>query len=383
MVKRVLHIGIHCWTSPMRVGSHAIATQFVRQGWEVAYLAAPITPLNFLQPGSPVFQARLAECRAGGQRDLDGKLWHYVPFSLLAPSNRRLLRSPWLFSHWHRLSWPNVKKKVQEAGFGKVDLLFLDSIYQPAWLDGVDYQRCVVRLADYNAGFEGYGAGARQSELSALQRADLVVTASRGLSQWASEQGARQVMYMPNGVDFERFTGQPPLPDEYASLTGPIAVFVGDISNWVDMGLIEACARAMPGVNFVLIGPCTTPPAAPPTNVHFLGVRPHDQLAGYLRHAQVGLIPFHLEKCGQLVAHIHPLKLYEYLAAGLPVVSSRWTELERLGSPAVLCGSTAEFVTAVRAALEQPGQAQNYQAYAQSASWPQRLAPLFSWASET
>ncbi|MDW3713320.1 MULTISPECIES: glycosyltransferase [unclassified Pseudomonas] len=383
MVKRVLHIGIHCWTSPMRVGSHAIATQFVHQGWEVAYVAAPITPLNFLKPGSSVFQARLAEYRAGGQRDLDGKLWHYVPFSLLAPSNRRFLRSPWLFSNWSKLSLPNVKQRVHEAGFGEVDLLLLDSIYQPAWLDDIRYKRCVVRLADYNAGFDGYGAGAQRSEMNALARADLVVTASRGLSQWASEQGARHVMYMPNGVDFERFTGHPPRPAEYASLSGPIAVFVGDISTWVDMTLIDACARAMPWVNFVLIGPCASPPATVPANVHFLGVRPHDQLAGYLRHAQVGLIPFHLEKCGQLVAHIHPLKLYEYLASGLPVVSSRWAELEGLGSPAVLCSSSAEFVAAVRVALEEPNQAPHYQRYAQSASWPQRLAPLFSWASET
>ncbi|MCO7570128.1 glycosyltransferase [Pseudomonas chlororaphis] len=379
MVKRVLHIGIHCWTSPMRVGSHAIATQFVQQGWEVAYVAAPISAFNFLRPNSPVFQARLQEYRAGGQRDLAGKLWHYVPFSLLAPSNRRFLRSPWLFSHWSKMSWPNASQVVRDAGFGEVDLLFLDSIYQPAWLDDIRYKRCVMRLADYNAGFEGYGAGARQSEMNTLARADLVVTASRGLSQWASEHGAREVMYLPNGVDCERFAGQPPLPDEYAALSGPIAVFVGDISTWVDLALVEACARAMPEVNFVLIGPCVNAPAGMSANVHFLGVRPHQQLVGYLRHAHVGLIPFHLQKCGSLVEHIHPLKLYEYLAAGLPVVSSRWTELEGLQSPAVLCSSTAEFIAAVRAALNETGQGPRYQDYAQSASWPNRLAPLFSW----
>ena len=379
MVKRVLHVGIHCWTSPMRVGSHAIATQFVEQGWEVAYVAAPISIINFLRPNSLVFQTRLQEYRAGGQSDLDGKLWHYVPFSLLAPSNRRFLRSPWLFSHWNKLSWPNVSQVVRDAGFGEVDLLFLDSIYQPAWLDEIRYKRCVMRLADYNAGFEGYGAGALQSEMSTMMRADLVVTASQGLSQWALEHGAREVMYLPNGVDCERFAGEPPLPDEYAALAGPIAVFVGDISSWVDLAMVEACARAMPDVSFVLIGPCANTPTNMSINVHFLGVRPHQQMASYLRHAHVGLIPFHLEACSSLIANIHPLKLYEYLAAGLPVVSSRWAELENLKSPAVLCSSTDEFIVAVRAALYETGQEPRYQHYAQSASWPNRLAPLFSW----
>ena len=141
----------------MRVGSHAIATQFVERGWEVAYLAAPITPLNFLRPRSPQFEARLREHRAGGERDLQGKLWHYVPFSFLAPNNYPLMRSSWLFRNWTNLTSPFVKTVVSDAGFGEVDLLFLDSIYQPAWLDDIDYKRCVMRLSDYNAGFGGYG----------------------------------------------------------------------------------------------------------------------------------------------------------------------------------------------------------------------------------
>lgn len=379
MVKRVLHIAIHCWSSPMRVGSHAIASQFAQQGWDVAYVAAPITPLNFLHPNSSVFQARLREYRAGGQRDLDGKLWHYVPFSLLAPSNRRFFRAPWVFSHWNKLSWPNASQVVRDAGFGEVDVLFLDSIYQPAWLDEIRYKRCVMRLADYNGGFDGYADGARQSELQALARADLVVTASRSMAQWATEHGAREVMYLPNGVDCERFAGQPALPEEYAALAGPIAVFVGDISSWVDLALVEACARALPAVNFVLIGPCASAPAGMPANVHVLGVRPHQQLAGYLRHAQVGLIPFHAQSSSPLVAHIHPLKLYEYLACGLPVVSTRWSELESLNSPAVLCASNDEFIAAVQAALAETGQAARYRQYAQAASWPRRLAPLLAW----
>ena len=52
-------------------------------------------------------------------------------------------------------------------------------------------------------------------------------------------------------------------------------------------------------------------------SVHFLGVRPHQQVAGYLRHAHVGLIPFYLEECSLLIANIHPLKLYEYLVCCL------------------------------------------------------------------
>jgi glycosyltransferase involved in cell wall biosynthesis len=365
----------------MRVGSHAIAAQFVERGWEVAYVAAPITPLNFLQPSSSQFRARLREHRSGGQRDLQDKLWHYVPFSLLAPNNRPLTRSPWLFRNWTKFSLPRIDTMVRNAGFDDVDVLFLDSIYQPSWLDGVRYKRCVVRLSDYNAGFSGYGAGARESEMLAIARADLVVTASRHLSQWALDNGAQKAMFLPNGVDIERFAAQPERPPEYVPLSGPIAVFVGDISAWVDLDLVGKSARALPHVNFVLIGPGAKSyrKGSIPENIHFLGIKSYRELPAYLRHADVGLIPFHLEKHDNLVAHIHPLKLYEYLAAGLPVVSTRWSEIESLASPAVLCSSIPEFVNAIAVSLDSSDHSRHYQKYAESAAWPLRLAPLFSW----
>ncbi len=357
MVKRVLYVAIHAWTSPIHVGSHAIAAQFARRGWEVAYVAAPITPLHFLKPYAPQFAWRWREWQLGGGRDLGDRLWHYVPFSLAAPSNRPFFRSEWLFLNWQRLTAPDLLSVVRNAGFGHVDLLILDTIYQPFWLNSVNYDKCLVRLADYNAGFPGFGDGARVSEQKVIDRADLVMTASGGLRDWALSKGAREALYVPNGIDCSRFSEmEPARPVEYVTLQGPIAVFVGDIGAWVDLNLIKTCACALPAVNFVLIGPYSKQvvPNNFPRNVHFLGLRAQTEIPAYLRHANVGLIPFHSEHCSPLIAHINPLKLYEYLAAGLPVVSSRWKEIENLQSPAILCSSPADFLTALKAARVPP-----------------------------
>lgn len=381
MPKRLLHIAIHCWTSPVRVGSHAIARQFAEKGWEVGYIGAPITPLNFLCPTSPVFQQRVKETLSGGGQDLAGRLWHYVPFSLVAPNNRPCMMSPWLFNNWQKFSLPNVLDRVVAQGFGEVDVLLLDSIYQPFWLSSVRYKRCVVRLSDFNAGFRGFGAGARDSELAALAAADLVITASRDLSSWARENGAREAVYIPNGVDLDRFDGDPMLPVEYRSMTGKIAVFVGDMNVWVDLDLITACAHAMPEINFVLIGPGIDRRTADalPNNVHALGVRPYSEVPAYLKHADLGLIPFHQRRCSSLVKHINPLKLYEYFAAGIPVVSTRWSEIECLSSPAKLCGTKEEFVAAARQLLTEPVRKELFYEYARCSAWSRRLDPLFSW----
>lgn len=383
MARRLLYAAIHAWTSPIHVGSQAIAAQFAKKGWDVAYISAPLTPLHWMRRSRSEFAWRIAEHRTNGGTDLGGRLWHYVPFAAIAPDNRPGLRARWLFDNWHRLTWPDLLSLVRARGFGQVDLLVLDTLFQPFWLDALPHGRSAARLSDYNAGFPGFGGGTREAERRIVSGVDCVVTASATLGEVARGLGAKRILDVPNGIDAARFEGAlPPVPDEYAGWTEPIAVYVGAMAEWVDLTLVEACARAYPGVRFVLVGPGPSDapgfPALP--NVHFLGRRGPERIPSYLRHARVGLIPFRSAKRDGLIAHVNPLKLYEYLAAGLPVVSTRWATIEAVASPARLCSSTEEFVTAVGAALALPGDPGELRRFARAADWSRRVAPLLEWA---
>jgi glycosyltransferase involved in cell wall biosynthesis len=210
-----------------------------------------------------------------------------------------------------------------------------------------------------------------------------VVTAAAGLDEVARGLGAKKILRVPNGIDASRFEGElPPEPAEYAGWRGPVAVYVGAMAEWVDLSLVEACARARPDVLFALVGPGPADAAGFPSlaNVRFLGRRPPEQIPAYLRNADAGLIPFRSSRLESLIARVNPLKLYEYLAAGLPVVSTRWAELERLASPARLCASTEEFVAALDAVLARPGDADGCREFARGADWSRRVAPLLDWA---
>jgi len=79
-----------------------------------------------------------------------------------------------------------------------------------------------------------------------------------------------------------------------------------------------------------------------------------------------------------LVNHINPIKLYEYLACGLPVVSMEWEELRRLGSPAILCRSRQDFINAIPAILEKPPAPEAAKRFAESAGWGQRASALLA-----
>ena len=174
-----------------------------------------------------------------------------------------------------------------------------------------------------------------------------------------------------------------PVPPEYASIPGPIAVYAGYMDAWFDYDLLNRVVAALPNVSFVLIGgsPAAHTRFAPMRNLHLLGPRPFARLPEYLRAADVGLIPFDVQGHPDVAdTKFHPLKLYEYFAAGLPVVATRWRELERLQSPARLCESAAEFSSAVELSLSESPRRAEYERYAQQADWKHRVLRLLDLA---
>ena len=163
-------------------------------------------------------------------------------------------------------------------------------------------------------------------------QADLVLASAPALASRLRAY-SDDVLYAPNVADTELFAralnADPAAePDpQVAALPRPRIVFTGAIvSTKLDMALIAALARAHPEWSFALVGPIG--PGDPRTdvsalrelrNVHLLGARSYEQLPGVLRAGDAGLIPYLLNS---VTASVFPMKVYEYLAAGLPVVAT-------------------------------------------------------------
>jgi glycosyltransferase involved in cell wall biosynthesis len=162
-------------------------------------------------------------------------------------------------------------------------------------------------------------------------------------------------------------------------LPGPRIVFVGAIlAAKIDMALVVEMAKLRPQWSFAFVGPIG--PGDPRTNVdalrsqpniHLLGHRPYEQLVEVLRGADAAIVPYHLE--GEMRS-VFPMKTYEYLAAGLPVVA---TPMESLGDvPDIVKAPDAEaFVARLQEAMD--GDSQSARAArsrrAQAHSWESRL----------
>ncbi len=184
----------------------------------------------------------------------------------------------------------------------------------------------------------------RRNHERALQEAGAVFAVSRPLLEEVRTRRA-DAAYLPNGVEFARFAADPDpslLPEEIARARGrPAAGYVGALARWVDSDLLAALAELRPDWSFFLVGEALDGSfdrleSARPANLHLLGPRPYRAIPSILKAFDAGLIPFRLGTEG---SNASPIKLYEYLAAGLPVVATPIPECEAV--PEVEVASSA------------------------------------------
>jgi len=190
-------------------------------------------------------------------------------------------------------------------------------------------------------------------------RADLVIASSPALAERMRTLSSH-VLYAPNVADTGAFaTALEPGPVDraLAALPEPRIVFVGAIAaKKLDFALLGALADARPEWTFALVGPVglgdpdtDTSALTGHPNVHLLGARPQANLPDVLRGAAVGLIPY---RRSRLTESIFPMKVYEYLSAGLPVVASGLPSLERVAGVELVDGADAALSAIDRALAE-------------------------------
>ncbi|HWR02671.1 MAG TPA: glycosyltransferase [Humidesulfovibrio sp.] len=363
------------WGSPGHVGSHHLARCLLERGWRVAFVSDPVSPLHLLGGLSAQLRERLKLHRSGG-RWVEERLWTWVPGALCTPNERPLLRSWPVQRHWSAMAWPDPARVLARAGFEAFDLVYVDSIAQGYWWRGLRHGKSVFRLADNPAGFSSHTPAAQRALESVARFVDALVYSAPHLAETAASLGAKQSALLLNGVDNALFSQPAPRPAEYEDDPRPVVLYAGVLKEWFHFQWLRQAAAALPRHRFVVVGPegGARHRLDGLSNVRLLGPRPHASLPAYMQHAAVGVIPFDVATFPDLVHGINPLKLYEYMASGLPVVATRWRTLEELGSPAVLVDSAREFIEAIANAAAPP--VAQCQRFAADYDWQPRLEEL-------
>jgi glycosyltransferase involved in cell wall biosynthesis len=270
-----------------------------------------------------------------------------------------------------------VRRILARNGFDGGDVLWLTNVHAYPWLaEWGSWRAKVYRAADEHSAFAESPRSLRAVEEHVACSVDVVLAASHGVFDRLHKLRSSGVFHLPNGVDLARFRPAQPPPPEYDGLPRPIAVYVGAINYWFDLQLLADVARERSDTSFVLIGEARVPTIELTRlpNVHFLGPRSPRVVPRYLQHADAGLIPFVRSR---LTDSVNPLKMYEYLACGLPVVSTDLAEVRLTQAPVRLATDAAEFGRLLEDALSvEAGEKDNYRAYASQHTWQARCAQV-------
>jgi glycosyltransferase involved in cell wall biosynthesis len=255
-------------------------------------------------------------------------------------------------------------------------------------IDALDPSLIVYHCVDDIAAQERIDtASFRAAETRFATRADLVLASAPALAE-RLRTISRNVVYAPNVADTELFAQalepSPPatLDPAMAALPAPRIVFTGAIvAIKLDIPLLVELARLRPAWSFALVGPVG--PGDPRTdvsalaaepNVHMLGRRDYAELPDVLRAADAGLIPY---ARNELTQSIFPMKVYEYLAAGLPVIATPLPALA--GVAGIASASTAQDIAReIEQALadDSPARRAERSRAAAEHSWDQRLREI-------
>ena len=246
----------------------------------------------------------------------------------------------------------------------------------------------IYHCVDDYAEFRGVnGPALRRAERELLKVADVVFTSSELLWRERRQENPN-TFFVQHGVDVNHFSRalapDLPVPADVEGLPRPIVGYFGLIADYVDLELIAEAARMRPGWSFALVGGCVTDVRVLSglANVHLLGQRSYDSLPGYCRAFDVGVIPF---RVNALTVRANPLKLREYLAAGLPVVSAPLPEVGRYSPLVRLAAGPEAFVEEIERALEErsePFIEQRLQAM-RAESWESRVHEMSRIIRET
>ena len=264
----------------------------------------------------------------------------------------------WLTRTARQLSVRNAVRKLQMSQpivwFSRPDMVDLINEIPSACL-------LVYHVVDEYTAYSGCTLVSRRRteelEKEMMPLVDLVIVSSQKLYDAKSPFNTHTYL-VPNAMDYQAYTAalaDPRLPGDLQAIKGPRLGYSGLISDKLNLNMLKELARENPQWSLVFLGEARvydqteswqTLLAMP--NIHYLGFIEISELPHYLKGFDVGLMPYAQNRQTQ---YISPLKLYDYLAVGLPIASVDIPAVREFSPYVHLADSPQDFAQAVRAAL--------------------------------
>ena len=367
MNKKIIMAGSPTFKSSTRTGIHHYAELFARNGWDVFSLSSQLSPVHFIRKEDRVYSKEKIRLWARGG-EWENNIFSYSYFTVLPILP--FWSSDFFVRNTLKFTLPRLRKVLKKHGFSYPDVIWIENPHFVELPSMVKHKVLLFRINDELSGLNVYSSFILRRYQDTIKSADLVIVTAKILHNKNMNLGCK-VLYLPNGVNPDHFIGNFLEPEEYKDIPSRRILYVGVIATWFDQELLIQCARKFRDASFVVIGPAIvdTSKMVSVGNIYMLGSKKYEELPAYLTHVDVGIIPF---KINRLVESVNPIKLYEYMAAGLPVVCTDWKEIREMQSPAMIAGDAGTFCECIERSLEIKEKGELV-SYARENSWESRF----------
>ena len=255
-----------------------------------------------------------------------------------------------------RIAETALERRIRRLGIEPAPVVLVSNIYAPGALARLRKRACFYDYNDNPFQFSATPAWAGPYWERTIEQADAVFVVSEYYRRALARTLAKPLVPLGNGVEVERFAARRPVPPDLAALPRPWIGYLGLLSHFLDFEALEALRAGRRGGTLVLLGPgspateARVAELAGREGVARLGSKPYEEVPAYLQALDVGVIPFRAQD--PYVQGINPNKVYQFLAAGCPVVTTPVLDLEQVPPRLQFAASAGGMVEAVHRALD-------------------------------
>lgn len=356
------------FNSSVKIGAHHFAELFAENGYEVLWLSPAYSVMHYLS------DKRLTKQRQKLHKlkkiELKKNIYGYAPFTLIPFTNIPGLNSKFMAKRYLHTSIPNLKYSLNKIGFDETDILWISNIKSYYIKDFIKYKKLIYRLSDEKRGFKKFFATLSNIEDDMIRESDKVFATARILEERVKKI-RNDVVYLPNGVRYKDFQKENYLePEDFVKYKEfKKCIYVGAIAEWIDKSLIEYILKNNPDIHFFFIGPIHwngLEELKRFQNLHLLGKKQYEDIPNYMHFADVAIIPFEINI---LTDAINPVKLYEYLASGLPTVTTAFKEIRYIDGPFYIAENNEQFDKMLKDAVSIKKDETKFKNFAKENDW--------------
>ena len=335
---------------PAQLSKHHFAKLWARDR-RVLYVEAPINPASFFTRKEEAI--KLWNRYRNGPLSITNNLWATTFFYLLPyRGSRYFMGAKWVNSINQYFILNKLKSQIESLNL-RNPILFIGGAHAYPLLSHFKKLLKVYHCSDDYTLVPSFPESFGEIEQSLIKECDLVVTTADELKESKKKYNPNTIS-IPNGANINHFfkaqDNNTKVPEVMKHYKKPVIGYIGSIFRWLNIDWIDFASRKFPDYHFVFIGPISIDISKFENrdNIEFLGPRPYENLPGYLKKFDVAVIPFVIDG---VTLKASPIKFYEYLASGVPIVSTELPDLLPLKDHAYLVKDKEDYCNKIERAI--------------------------------